>query len=130
MAQRATSSRYTSSARRSEAGRSSKRKTSKKRRNRASPRTKSRTACRSACSSFCTLLTKMKSPIGPLPKSRTASVRRRLFAHLHRVGHRVHRQVVVGDLRHLVPVESGRVADRLLGPRGLVAIGDDGKPVT
>ena len=58
---RSTWSRQTSSARRSEAGKSWKRKTSKKRRSRASPSIYRLSARRSAASSFCTLLMKMRS---------------------------------------------------------------------
>ena len=60
---------------------------------------------------------------------RTASGRRRILAQLHRLRHRVHRQVVVRDLRHLVPVEPRRIADRLLQSRRRVAVGDDVEPV-
>ena len=34
------------------------------------------------------------------------------------------------NLRHFVPVESRWIANRLLEARGIVAIGDDVKPVT
>lgn len=48
---------------------------------------------------------------------------------MHRLRQGIHRQVVVGHLRHLVPIEPRGVFDRFLQLRTSVAVGHDVQPV-
>src|SRR5262245_49231115 len=66
----------------------------------------------------------------PASASWVLPVRLGVFADLHRPRNRIDAQVVMRDLRHLVPVEPGWVAYGLLESRGRLAMSDDVEPVT